>query len=166
MKSFSDEIASTIETLKQDVQKENSRILDPNFHKQRITKALQDAVAQVVTEDEPQAIIQQLLSIINQVPAYVAGGITEGLTNISQYRSELNAWVSVRSKYEAHCLMLEEESKATATTAREDEIFRKVAAGEVKEREVGERPRSVGDHPGPTVREIRAAKAKLKQSSS
>jgi len=31
---------------------------------------------------------------------------------------------------------------------------------------VGERPRDLGTHPGPTVRELRAAKAKLKQSSS
>ena len=182
MKTFTNDIEKTINAIKKQIQEENSKILTPSFHSSRLQKALQTSVGGISKDADPKEVIQQLLNIINQVPSFAGATISEALTRISTRRTELQVWVNVRAQYENYLAEREEEQRQAAQTAAEqaqlaidqelslaaraERVLDDVANGKVKEREVGERPRDLGTHPGPTVRELRAAKAKLKQSSS
>ena len=53
---------------------------NPSHHSGRISKILQEAISQIET-DNKETVIQNLMSIVNQVPGAVSEGITE-LNNV------------------------------------------------------------------------------------
>ena len=85
-------------------------------------------------------------------------------------KMQLAVWLSVKEKYAAHChtekaAKENEDRLRRAKEDREKKILEQVANGTIEESH-GFARREPGDHPGPSTREIRKAKAQLRDSSS
>lgn len=177
--NFSDLIESKIDDVQEKIKNINILILSPDYHKERTAKALQQAVQEIDPNTDEQQVTQSLLSIINQMPGFVATGLSENLRLIATFKQELVVWLSVRAEWEAFQTEQTERKDQEAAhllqqKKREEIVLEKVAEGKIEEkgkkkRTPGKRPkidREIGVHPGPTTSEIRKAKAKLSKSGS
>ena len=99
-------------------------------------------------------MIQELLSIIDQVPGYIGSGWTENERLERHLEAKLDVWADVEKQFSDH--LEEEEKKQEAlesTLDRQKELVKKVKSGEISEptkftsmrRTPGDRPESLAN---------------------
>ena len=125
---------------------------------------------QIDTSKEARFVIEDLMVVLNKVPTAVADPFSEHIGQIENLKMQLAVWLSVKEKYAAHChtekaAKENEDRLRRAKEDREKKILEQVANGTIEESH-GFARREPGDHPGPSTREIRKAKAQLRDSSS
>ena len=168
--NFFGTIERSISSIEEEIYNLNKRILDPQFHASRISHLLQEEAMQVDTSREARFVIEDLMVVLNKVPNAVAEPFKEHIGQIENLKMQLAVWLSVKEKYAAHCYA-EKEAKENedrlrkAKNDREKRILEQVANGGAEEKH-GFVRRNPGEHPGPSTREIRKAKAQLRDSSS
>ena len=157
------DFAVILEQKQEDIQKkirdEKVALGSPKYHVERIANQLRQAVGGVNPAVEQSQIVEELMKIINQVPTWIAVGFSQKAHIIARHQQDLSVWNEASEEYDS---MIEHQR---LTAKREQEVLEAVGAGELEERNTRTR-RDIGEHPGPTTREIRKAKAKLRQSSS
>ena len=158
---FSDVIASKQANIQSKIEKENVALISPQYHAERISTFLREAVSEIDPNVAPEKILEKLMKILNSVPIAIGQGFSEKLQKINSYQQEGEIWGVVSGEWNA---ILEKEA---AIAEREEEILNEVQSGEASESIPGKfERRTVGEHPGPSTRQIRKAKAQLRQSDS
>ena len=163
-------IERSVSSIEEEIYNLNKRILDPQFHASRISHILQEEAMQIDTSKEARFVIEDLMVVLNKVPTAVADPFSEHIGQIENLKMQLAVWLSVKEKYAAHChtekaAKENEDRLRRAKEDREKKILEQVANGTIEESH-GFARREPGDHPGPSTREIRKAKAQLRDSSS
>ena len=163
-------IERSVSSIEEEIYNLNKRILDPQFHASRISHILQEEAMQIDTSKEARFVIEDLMVVLNKVPTAVADPFSEHIGQIENLKMQLAVWLSVKEKYAAHChtekaAKENEDRLRRAKEDREKKILEQVANGTIEESH-GFARRAPGDHPGPSTREIRKAKAQLRDSSS
>jgi len=158
---FSDVIANRQANIQNKIEKENVALISPQYHAERISAFLRNAVSNINPENTPEIILEELMKILNSVPIAIGQGFSEKLQNINSYKQEGEIWSVVSDEWNASL------KKEAAIAKREEQILNEVQS-EAENEAPAQRPerRAVGDHPGPSTRQIRKAKAQLRQSDS
>ena len=158
-----DDFAITLEQKKQDLQRqintEKVGLTSPGYHVEKITADLRAAVGSIDPNLAQHQVVEKLMEIINLVPRWVATGFTEKAQKVSRLQQTLSVWGEVGEEYDK---IIERQ---LMSQRREQDILQAIEDGELDERTARTR-RQPGEHPGPTTREIRKAKAQLRQSDS
>lgn len=140
------------------IKNQDARILNPSYHSRRLTTALQEAVGAIDPGDGEQAVIEQLVQIINKTPTFVADTFTNALQESALLRQELSVWATVDSEWQSFEIQILEDKK------KKEELKVAIAAGEIEER-TARTKREPGLHPGPSTREIRNVKAEIAEDA-
>ena len=152
---FADVINGKLAVVQEKIKNQNSKVLNPLYHSNRLGEALQEAVAAINVNDGEKVIVEQLVEILNRAPTYVASGFTEALQEVAFLKRELSVWTSVNSEWQGFETQIMEDKR------NRDALKEAVASGDVQER-TSRTKRDIGLHPGPTTRDIRNVKAELK----
>ena len=160
--SFLEKIDKRVAVAKRVVQEQNEIILNPMYHSKRVSLQLREWVTAIEPETPQDQIVQALLSIVNRIPAYVGSGFNESIQNITAAKKELNLLVAIRNEWLVCDSSRKEEEERKKN--REKKVLAAVEDG-LEEKEPTD-PRHTGLHPGPSTREIRIAKAKLRETDS
>lgn len=159
---FSKVIAQKISVAQSKIQDGNKLILSPQHHAGRVTNFLQSKVGEINPEADPQEVISALLGVINGIPKFIGDGFSDDLATMGVLKQELNVWAVVAKEWK-NC---EEQQALRAMRAKKtDELIKAVDAEDVEERTTQTR-RKMGDHPGPSTRDLRKAKAQLREPGS
>ena len=160
-KEFSQKVHKGLEEAKQDLKVATSRIKNPKYHEQRVGKALKEAVTELKGLGEETNMIQELLSIIDQVPAFVGTAWPENEVLVHQIEGRISAWSAVDSQLSEHIEQVEE--KKSKALERDKKLVADVESGEIVEpTKMGSIRRNPGTRPE-SLANIRKAKESLRQ---
>ena len=167
---FSDKIQKSMEGTKEDLQTVKSRIKNPKYHEQRVGTALKSAITDLKSMDGEVNMIQELLSIIDQVPYFVGAGWAENERLERHLEAKLDVWKDVEKQFADHQTEeVRQEEELQTTIERQKELVSKVESGEISEptvissirRKSGTRPESLAN-----IRKATAAVKELEEQSS
>ena len=168
---FGDRIIARVIKLENELGNLEENILSPQYHVERSQKALQLALSELA-EKESENVVQELISIINQVPSFVGQAWLDSDRLKSQLGSQLDIWRQVQLEYsESQVPDDSEETEKTediltnVPSSLTDDFLDSVRLGDIIEptrmgsirREVGSRPESLP--------KVRRAQTELKKSS-
>lgn len=130
-------------------------ISDPSYHSNRIREALADSIKKI--DPEQEAVIQQLMGIINQVPQFIELGFSElkdnRLSLIGRFNELQDLQTAIQESAERDIRRAEDQK----------ELLGKIESGEITEEKItgprkpGERPESLA-----TYRKVIEQQTKIK----
>jgi|LWDU01.1.fsa_nt_gi plasmid maintenance system antidote protein VapI len=168
---FGERIIARVAKLENELGNLNENILSPQYHVERSQKALQQALGELA-EKESENVVQELISIINQVPEFVGQAwIDAGRVSV-QLGSQLDIWRQVQLEYSESQVSDEPEEnekiESVLTNTQADltnDFLDSVRLGDIIEpTKMGSIRRNSGSRPE-SLSKVRRAQTELKKSS-
>ena len=168
---FSDRLVARVARLENELDNLEENIVSPRYHVERSQKALQLALTEL-GEKESENVVQELISIINQVPAFVGQAWTDAGTLRTQLGSQLDIWRQVQLEYDESQAQDEpeeseqiEDALASTPSGLTDDFLDSVRLGDIIEpTKMGSIRRKPGSRPE-SLPKVRRAQTELKKSS-
>ncbi len=168
---FGERIIARVAKLENELGNLKENILSPQYHVERSQKALQQALSELA-EKENENVVQELISIINQVPEFVGQAWVDAGRVSAQLGSQLDIWRQVQLEYsESQVSDDHEEGEKTEdilTSTQSDltnDFLDSVRLGSVIEpTKMGSIRRNAGSRPE-SLPKVRRAQTELKKSS-
>ena len=168
---FSDRLVARVARLENELDNLEENIVSPRYHVERSQKALQLALTELA-EKESENVVQELISIINQVPAFVGQAWTDAGTLRTQLGSQLDIWRQVQLEYDESQAQDEpeeseqiEDALASTPSGLTDDFLDSVRLGDIIEpTKMGSIRRKPGSRPE-SLPKVRRAQTELKKSS-
>tara|TARA_A100001011_G_scaffold397810_2_gene500014 strand:+ start:1535 stop:2095 length:561 start_codon:yes stop_codon:yes gene_type:complete len=172
-KEFEEKVKKGLAEAKQDLSNTRSRIKNPKYHENRVGNALKGAITELREMSDEVNMIQELLGIIDQVPAFVGAAWPENEVLANQLEGRISAWQDVENQLSDHVQAIEKQKLADeiedSIEEKKEEFERmrdlaaKVESGEISEpTKMSSIRRSPGTRPE-SLSSIRKAQQSLKQ---
>ena len=166
---FSSVLNIKLAHLQEKIKDLNNTLASPNYHAGRLTDTLRSAVGQIDANKDSASIVNDLIALINQIPTFVGEGLASGIRENITLKQEETLLVSLLQEYNSWAKAKEDFEKQQKE--KQERLIDDIAIGNISEpgRKLGEPPdpnRKPGMHPGPTIRDVRKAKAVLDKRES
>jgi len=161
--NFTNVINLKIKKLNEAAETVQSNLANPQYHGERVRETIRSALDELSKLDE-STHHAELISILNQMPQYVAAAWGEASAAKRSLGMQIEIWKDVQKEYEVICEQEQEPEPKLETPIIESDFLEAVRVGEIQEpsrrtairRKPGERPES--------LRKVRNAQAIIENS--